>query len=425
MPKPHGTPPLVMTLLFTTLFLTTGAGAIPIKVSEAPENLLANTLHTISSTKNKLRINIYEMKSPEIADAVIKKIEAGVDVHILMEGQPVGGMSDASLEIKNQIVAAMKSNTASPQCRFSLMEAPDAARSQLDKNRRFAFNHAKYMIVDDEIVSVGSENFSSSDQNSKKKNRGWQIVAKEAEAVAYYAKIFAADADRKAADIKELVNESLFSKVAALYRFTGTTPWVAQTNRFTVEDEGPMNFEAQGLEYVTSPDTSLSGLKKFLNTAQTSLDLELMTFSPRWGNSPEESPLLSEVMAAARRGVTVRVLLNDERVFGGGGATTLDSESKNVVTVELLNELAESEDLKLEGRIADVKAMGVSYIHNKGAIADRSRVLVSSINWNQNSVERNREAGVVIDSAEVGQHYLSLFDQDWQASEPEVDASGL
>ena len=119
----------------------------------------------------------------------------------------------------------------------------------------------------------------------------------------------------------------------------------------------------------------------------------------------------------------MRVLLNDESVFGGGNALALDGgqaderESKNEMTVEILNDLAQAEGLSVEARIADVKAMGVSYIHNKGAIIDGQRVLVSSINWNQNSVEKNREVAVILDSSEIGSHYRTLFDADWAASE--------
>jgi phosphatidylserine/phosphatidylglycerophosphate/cardiolipin synthase-like enzyme len=60
--------------------------------------------------------------------------------------------------------------------------------------------------------------------------------------------------------------------------------------------------------------------------------------------------------------------------------------------------------------------MGVKYIHNKGAIADGERVLVSSINWNRNSLENNRETAVVIHSQEVSDYYKELFESDWNVS---------
>jgi phosphatidylserine/phosphatidylglycerophosphate/cardiolipin synthase-like enzyme len=45
--------------------------------------------------------------------------------------------------------------------------------------------------------------------------------------------------------------------------------------------------------------------------------------------------------------------------------------------------------------------MNVDYIHNKGMIIDQDKTLISSINWNQNSVDNNREAAVVLISTQV------------------------
>jgi phosphatidylserine/phosphatidylglycerophosphate/cardiolipin synthase-like enzyme len=155
-----------------------------------------------------------------------------------------------------------------------------------------------------------------------------------------------------------------------------------------------------------------------LNSANKSIDLEQMTFVADWGKDDDAgSPLFNAVVAAARRGVKVRVLANDESVFDHPSSGP--REHKNETAVDMLNQLARSEKLALEARVADIKKMGVNYIHNKGALIDGERTLVSSINWNQNSVENNREAAVLVTSPEVHKHYKRLFDNDWQRSAPE------
>jgi phosphatidylserine/phosphatidylglycerophosphate/cardiolipin synthase-like enzyme len=55
----------------------------------------------------------------------------------------------------------------------------------------------------------------------------------------------------------------------------------------------------------------------------------------------------------------------------------------------------------------------IKQIHNKGVIVDDSRVLVSSINWNSNSPNFNREAGVIIDHPGVARYFLEVFEDDW------------
>ena len=49
---------------------------------------------------------------------------------------------------------------------------------------------------------------------------------------------------------------------------------------------------------------------------------------------------------------------------------------------------------------------------------DDSRVLVSSINWNSNSPNFNREAGVIIDHPGVATYFRRVFDDDWNSRAP-------
>ena len=52
-------------------------------------------------------------------------------------------------------------------------------------------------------------------------------------------------------------------------------------------------------------------------------------------------------------------------------------------------------------------------------------MLVSSINWNSNSPNFNREAGVIIDHPGVAGYFLSVFEDDWNGAvtpqEPKTD----
>jgi phosphatidylserine/phosphatidylglycerophosphate/cardiolipin synthase-like enzyme len=55
-------------------------------------------------------------------------------------------------------------------------------------------------------------------------------------------------------------------------------------------------------------------------------------------------------------------------------------------------------------------------------IVDDQRVLVSSINWNSNSPNFNREAGVIIDHPGVAHYFLEVFEDDWK---PVVKSPGI
>ena len=51
-------------------------------------------------------------------------------------------------------------------------------------------------------------------------------------------------------------------------------------------------------------------------------------------------------------------------------------------------------------------------------IVDNKSVLISSINWNENSVRRNREAGIIIENENVAEYYAEVFFYDWNLEAP-------
>ncbi len=57
--------------------------------------------------------------------------------------------------------------------------------------------------------------------------------------------------------------------------------------------------------------------------------------------------------------------------------------------------------------------MGLNKTHTKGVIVDRTQVLISSINWNENSARNNREAGLIIENEDVAEFYTDVFFYDW------------
>ena len=388
--------------------------AFPVDVAQAPRNDLYLTLRTIQNARKSLLVNIYEMKSPDVADALIDRIRNGVHVEVLMEGQPVGGMSEDGIEARRRVVAAMKKARGTPH--FYMME------TETHKFRRFHFNHAKYIVVDDEALMLGSENYSAKLDTSDGKpgNRGWQVFLQRRDLAQTYKKMFYADADPNRDDISDLVEDGRGRSIPyfGFHEAFAFHDLDAPTRPLVIPDGQIPRLEATAVESVVSPDTSLMGLKTFIGRAKKSLRLQLMAFSPKWGNTGRPSPLYEAVVAAARRGVKVRVLLNDERVFAQGHESRpqnpkFSSKYKHPILVKLFNDLAEEEGLDLEAKIADLKSMKVRYIHNKGGIVDDDRVLISSINWNQNSVENNREAALVLEGNEINRFYTQNFDSDW------------
>jgi phosphatidylserine/phosphatidylglycerophosphate/cardiolipin synthase-like enzyme len=51
---------------------------------------------------------------------------------------------------------------------------------------------------------------------------------------------------------------------------------------------------------------------------------------------------------------------------------------------------------------------------------DNRSVLVSSINWNSNSPNFNRETGVIIESTKAAQYFKEVFEDDWKPVRPKT-----
>jgi phosphatidylserine/phosphatidylglycerophosphate/cardiolipin synthase-like enzyme len=401
---------LGMTALFLGLGLAPlSAFAFPVRVSNAPENDLDLTVQAIESAQESLLVNIYELSSTEITNALVDRIQAGVHVEILEEGQPVGGMSAASRATQSRLVRAMQSCSSCRLFEMTSKTGPKRAK------RRFRFDHAKYAVIDGDTLLIGSENYSPTGNPNAGTmgNRGWEVLMTNASLAKQFAKTFDADKDTSYKDVLELtsnrnssyLSEKIDSKKSSQAELMKQLELVPFSSRHSGSG---LSFNATSVKKITSPDTSLNDLTTAIRQARSTIDVEQMTFDSVWKSTSNGlSPLMDALLAAASRGVRVRVLLNDESVFDHFGKP---ARPKNGPSVDLLNQNGAS------ARIADLRAMGVNYIHNKGMIIDGTLTLISSINWNENSVMRNREAAVLIKSADVGRYYEELFESDWEAS---------
>jgi phosphatidylserine/phosphatidylglycerophosphate/cardiolipin synthase-like enzyme len=414
-------------LLGLGLLSATACWAIDIDVSEAPSSDLDLTVSAFQNATTSILLNIYDLSSPQIADALIGRIQAGVHVEILEEGQPVGGLSAAGKGIQSQLAQAM--NAAGNGDKLYEMT------SKAGGKRRFRYDHAKYAVIDDNQVLIGSENYSPTGNPTPGSlgNRGWEVLIHDADLAQQFKGTFQADAVTSFNDVLDLTANASYDYTE--HRKT-PSPTGEPTHREPTRPEpthpkpnrpapdrsdetaGSSSMSADSVTRIMSPDTSEQGLIALIKSARATLDIEQMTFDPAWGKAGGTSPLYDAVVEAARRHVQVRVLLNDERVFDH---PSHPSKPKNTVLQANLNQLAQSEGLNASVRIANIKAMGVDYIHNKGVLIDGSMTLISSINWDENSVEHNREAAVLIVSPDVAAHYDALFAQDWQDSESSSD----
>ena len=64
----------------------------------------------------------------------------------------------------------------------------------------------------------------------------------------------------------------------------------------------------------------------------------------------------------------------------------------------------------------------VTKLHNKGIIVDGEHVLVSSINWGDSALVRNREMGLVLSSESVASVFIESWYEDWNRLDNTTDS---
>ena len=347
-------------------------------VFASPDCSLTVYEDTVGSAKREIRANVYEFSSPAMASALMDASSRGVEVTVLLEGGPVGGISDE----EKGIVAEL-----------SRAEIPvNLMTSDSDAHPPYRFDHAKYLVVDRSSVLVTSENFKSNGfpEEGFSGNRGWGVVVEDEGVARYFSTVYSHD------------SSGGWCSPAAFG--SGSTEYPA-TREYKAEFS-PYRFEDARVIPVISPDTSYL-VSDMIAGSEVTLDIEQAYIT----NQTEGSfnPFLEEAISAARRGVKVRILL-DSYYYNTEGSGDNDE------MVQCINRLAADEKIPLEARLANLEANNIEKIHNKGVIADGRNVLVSSINWNDNSPRFNREIGVIIEHQGVGEYFTRVFDDDWAVS---------
>lgn len=369
----------------------------------------------LRSARFRIQLNIYQIEKPALVDALIQKIETGVAVQVLAEGHPFGGLSKGGILALESLRDAMARHPGAGHWLRLMYKKDPAIR------RRFPFNHAKYMVVDGERSWISSDNWSENGhpEAGKKGNRGWDIVIHHKGVAAELTRVLEGDANPLLPDVLEIHGSDPIPRDPS-----GETESPPQIGLKSMAGFVPEKVDVEAAEIITSPD-SAPALQSLIRSARSTIRVEHMGFPRHWqvGSRKDPNPILEELVAAAQRGVRVRVLLNDEGAFGTNEAPDPEAENGpralqagNDLTVKYLNDLARRRKLPIEARIVDYQGLGITYIHNKGILVDDDLSLVSSINGSRNSVLFNRELAVQLKSRGANRYFTQVFDADWAAS---------
>ena len=320
-------------------------------------------VESIEDADRRLYLAAYTLTSERVVDELIAAHDRGAEVRVLVEGDPVGGMSTRQAARLDELSAAGVE-----------------VRAMTGQRARFRYHHAKYAVVDDRAV-VLTENWKPSGTGGHD-NRGWGVTVDDATTAADLAAVFKHDAGWN-----DTVRWSKFRSAAE------TTEQEASTGSYS-QNHPPMTATAESVTVLTAPDNAETEIRNLINGT----DDRLLIVQPSIGSA--DFPLLRAAVRAADRGVDVRILL---------GSQWYNEEENGALAAQLREQTEGSDNFSV--RLAEGNGR-FGKIHAKGIVADDTAV-VGSLNWNDNSLRNNREVALAIEDAAVADYYAEVFDGDW------------
>lgn len=373
---------------FDTAKMTIPAGDFTAFTS--PDCSLEVVLDALKGSQMSIRLCTYELSSAAVCHELVAASARGVNVRILIDGAPAGGMSpDQAVCLSALTKAGIDVATVNGNLSSKVVQ-------------HFGPLHSKYAVIDSLRCLILSENFVESGVPVDRltANRGWGISIMSSEAGRYLSSIFDSDARRSRPDVVPWSVDLRYSDSAAL-------PEVPKSNH-SFGALAPMRSTTDAIvELIPSPDASeLSPFLCPVISESRSMIVEQfqvdLYWASRWSGSHAISPLLDSIVGAMRGGSSVRMLF-DSSWFNAEG---------NGPAVAFLSGVSDNASLPGGFKLMDPRNP-ISVVHNKGAVFDGHLTLVSSNNWGSSSFAKNRELAALIDSEEVGAYFTRAFDMDW------------
>ncbi|HIM13520.1 MAG TPA: DUF839 domain-containing protein [Candidatus Poseidoniales archaeon] len=373
---------------FTTEADSTASASI------GPDTAFNDLIQWVGSAEDSIHLHVYQFMSPDLTHALLDAIDSGVSVTLLLEE----GILDGSSTVNNQRGHAQSLHDAGATVLW--MEDPTLISSP------YAYIHSKVAVRDAESVWISSGNWKdTSVPPDAVGNREWSIILNSETAAQLVLSRMAWDENPNHLHIKPHGSQH-----APTFDWTLDGPVHDGSTTATPSHQGPFN-----AQLMTCPDDCVDGIVAMIGSADTSIELSVQYLDLDWYWGFGDNPIITALHEAARRGVSIRLMLN-------GYYAEWDDEIRD--TIHMFN----TDWNATEGLDATARLMAYSdsivKLHNKGAVIDGESVLVGSMNWGSSAALRNREMGVLIHHEELASDYLTSFEEDWNRLDPTTDSDG-
>ncbi len=367
------------------LTITASDDVRTVAAAVSPESSSRLVKETIDAAREDLRLYIYHVDADHMIELLRDAEARGVRVRVMCE--------------------ATQNNKEEQQRLRGLGAEVKTAPSTRDRPA-FSLCHQKFAVIDGKTLLLGSANWGKSGVPLLTEpgayfagNREWFVRIDNESLVEWFTALFDADWNIPVQAVPSDAIEEVVAPEPVL------VPVAARAVPEQLFDIKRVDLDkAVRVTPIISPDNYLALAKHLIEEATSSIDIQQQYIKFFGDNTPQ----LGELLAALERrkdDLTIRIILS---------ARFPESWEESIASLAQFNLLD------------TMKAMNrdfFAHLHNKGLIFDRSKVIVTSTNWSQNSVASAREAGVLIESPEIAEYYATVFDFDWQIARSPSDVA--
>lgn len=263
-------------------------------------------------------------------------------------------------------------------------------------------SHQKVIVVDDDITVVSSNNWT---YYSLANNNEVAVVIYSPQVNAYFRSYFA-ERQKNGKPFANANQQTSQSAVAITNSLTGAE--LPELRQYPVADVQPI---PNRVFYPTVHDAFLSATKS-IDVVQRSINLSSskpFSDGPALPGEPpsEVNVLVDDLIAAQKRGVKVRVILDKNENFDDAQ----NSEAAQYMKERGLQVLQDDEKVQTHAKMVRI---------------DDDKTIVGSTNWTYSAIEEGNEASVLITSPELNKVYrdyvenLLLSAQPYQAKSKSI-----
>jgi hypothetical protein len=349
----------------------------------------------LTGTQNALTVAMYDWTSAHIEQSVATAL-TGKSFELVLDNPTKDRTADQSDEQTVQLLKTALAATFEQQ--WALTPRDPAGGTPIFESAY----HIKVAVRDtgtaNSALWLSSGNWNNSNQPvfdpnapdlslAKSSDRDWHIVVfNDALATTFKAYI---DHDFSVAKAQNAAaaGAAALPEAQALASAATTDAFTTFALEMTVEGETTIT-------PLLTPDPGIyvDRITALIDAAKTSFDLQFQYITSFTETGDEAFAGIVEALARAQaRGVAMRMIF---------------SEFQEESILELLAEA------KLAVDHGHVRIQ--NNVHNKGMLVDGQITVVSSQNWSGAGVLRNRDAGLIVDNAEVNAYYLARFNYDWE-----------